>query len=123
MDSIQFFNYDNTGYPTFDSDERLISGTIIDEQGNPVEGAEIIVGKVDDNELTRPIQAFVKTKKDGKYCFIVDRENYDIIVRSPKHNAKTLKNHLFIPDDGFIPQVIKSSVMFRKGGEWLWISN
>ncbi|MNB89788.1 hypothetical protein D3C81_893720 [compost metagenome] len=123
LDVVQFSTFNDEGYVEIDNGERLVVGTIVDEHGNPIEGAEIIVGKVDENNSSRLVEAFIKTKKDGKYCFSISRENYDIIVRSPKHHAKVLKNHLFIPDNGFMPQIIESSLMFRKGGEWLWISN
>lgn len=123
-DVIEFTTYDENNYPVIDDGERLVSGVIIDEQGKPVEGAEIIVGRViNEDTPSREIVAFVKTKKDGVYRFKISRENYDIIIRSPKHNAKTVKDFLFVPDKGFMPQVINNALMFRKGGEWIWISN
>lgn len=120
FDVIEFAEFNpTTGEELIEHGARLVSGIILGEHGQPIEGAEIIVAEVD----THKVHAFVKTDCEGKYCFTIKRENYDVIVRSPKHNAKIMKNHLFVPDKGFIPQVIEKSLMFRKGGEWLWISN
>lgn len=120
FDVIEFVEFNPTsGKELIDQGARLVSGVISGEHGQPIEGAEIVVAEAD----THKVHAFVKTDKEGKYCFTIERENYDIILRSPRHNAKLLKGHLFIPDKGFIPQVIENSLMFRKGGEWLWISN
>jgi hypothetical protein len=121
-DSIEFANYDENGFYLIDNGERLINGIILDEHNKPFEGAEIVVAKVDEINNNREIVAFVKTNKNGEYRFKLSRENYDIIIRSPKHNAKIVRNYLFDPDKGFMEQVIKNSLMFRKGGEWLWTS-
>lgn len=120
FDVIEFSDFDpKTGRELIDKGTRLVSGTVIGEQGQPIEGAEIVVAESD----THRVETFVKTGKDGKYVFTIERENYDIIIRSPIHHAKKLENYLFISDKGFMPQVLESALMFRKGGEWIWISN
>lgn len=126
LDTVRFVKYDPLNPDrVFDDGQRLIVGHIIDEQGEPVSGAEIIVAKVSDTEDSddRKIKAFIRTDENGKYMFVVDRENYDIVVRSPKHHAKVIKDHLFIPDNGFMPDIVSRYLVFQKDGDWTWISS
>jgi hypothetical protein len=122
FDSIEYVEFES---PYMDDGKRLITGKIVDEHLKPVEDAEIIISKVLENNLSesRPIKVFFKTSKDGKYRFVLERENYDIIIRSPKHHAKVIKNFLFEPDKGFINKIKEDFLYFDQEGEWIWILN
>ncbi|MDF2533968.1 MAG: hypothetical protein K0R18_125 [Bacillales bacterium] len=115
FDMVEFFMYEVDGVST---GLRYVHGTLLNENGSPVEDAEIVVA----NSNTHVIQAFVKTGKDGKYGFVIDLGNLDIIIRSPRFNAKVLRNYEFTAEDGFIPTVIEKSISFDIGGNSLWIS-
>lgn len=126
LDTVRYVEYDpNNRDRVFDDGQRLVVGKIIDEHGKPVVGAEILLARVFDIEESddRPIKAFVKTDEQGKYMFVIDRENYDVVLRSPKHNAKVLRNYLFVPDKGFMTDISSTNIVFKKGGDWVWIFN
>lgn len=117
-DTIEFVRYNTT----VDDGKRLIFGKLLDEHEKPIAFAEIVVMKVLSNNSTlRPVKAFVKTDKNGEYFFVLDRENYDIIVRSPKHSAKVVKNFFFNPEKGFMTEISSELLVFQKDGDWIWI--
>lgn len=120
-DTVEFNLFDiNTKMPLNDTGKRLINGRIIDQHGKPVEGAEIIVA---DSDGLRDIAAFVKTDEDGRYSFVLERETYDVIIRSPRHHAKIIRNYTFEQDKGFMYNLVNQYSILKYGGEWLWIFN
>jgi hypothetical protein len=118
-DMIEFAFFESDGKPLWhDNGMRLIGGTLLDEHNNVITGAEIVVVDSD----TKEVHAYVKTNENGEYSFVLERETYDVIIRSPRHNAKVVKNFIFNGEDGFVSEMTKQSLMFRQDGEWLWIS-
>jgi len=54
-----------------------IEGTAVDEAGNPVEGVEISLKRLDTNALLKP----AKTSKKGTYLYMVEPGDYIVIAR------------------------------------------
>lgn len=107
----------------FEDSNFLTIGTMLDQHGVATKDGELIIV---DSE-TKEIKTFIKTKEDGKYSFLLNRGIYDIIVRSPKHSAKIIRNYNYIPENGFLFDVTDNTnsnydVTFNNGGEWIWIS-
>lgn len=107
----------------------MVVGTILDQHRKPANNAELIII----NTSTKEVDVFIKTKEDGKYSFILDIGEYDIILRSPNHNAKIIRGYDFTNyKEGFLINNFKEEYQsetnrynnnFNHGGGWLWISN
>lgn len=101
----------------------LVLGKIVDGYNNVIEDSEIIIA----DSTTKEIEVFTKTN-NGEYSFKLKRGNYDVIIRSSKHHALIIRNYIFIPERGFLLDVLNRSdikrgnILLSKGGESLWIS-
>ena len=113
-------------FQSFDEDipefnEALVMGVIRDQYGMPVKNAELIIA----DSVSKEVKTFVRTEEDGKFSFILGLGNYDIILRSPDHNAKIIRGYDFNNfEGGFLLDLFDNdNNYFKRGGSWLWISN
>lgn len=117
FDTIGFAVFDGNGNPT-DDGLRLVNGTVIDENGNRIEGAEIVVARSSDHSIV----AFVRTDPYGRYSFVIPNDDdYDVVLRSPDHDVKVVRNYHFLDTNGFIPPLANGNLTFREGGDYIWI--
>ncbi|AEO93434.1 gp174 [Bacillus phage G] len=104
--------------------EALIVGVIRDQHNLPTEDAELIVA----DSKTKVIKAFIRTKGDGKFSFVLEPGKYDVILRSTKHSAKIVRDYDFVDfRNGFLLDLFNIdnenyNNSLKSGGEWLWIS-
>lgn len=108
-----------------DLKEALVTGTIRDQYNLPVNDAELIIA----DSKTKEVKAFVKTKQNGRFSFVLGLGKYDIILRSPKYNAKIVRGYDFESfENGFLFDILNKNHpdynnSLKNGGDWLWISN
>ncbi|MNJ90208.1 hypothetical protein D3C87_78020 [compost metagenome] len=115
LDLIEFSNLSDKEY--------FIQGALFNENGVPIENAEIIVA----DSVDKKILAFLKTDDRGKYGFVINNDintnkKMDLVIRSSKIHAKVVRGFVFDPIRGFMNKIITDYALFEKGGNELWIS-
>jgi len=94
------------------TDERMIIGTMVDQNKKPLINAELIITQ------NNKVIVYLKTDKRGRYMFVLDDGIYDLRIRAEEQPVKIIKNFNFVGTNGFKQSLDQQSNLFSTDN-WL----
>jgi hypothetical protein len=98
-----------------ETDENMVFGTMVDQNGKPLIDAEIIITQ------NNSIIVYAITDDNGQYQFVLKDDIYDIRFRADNQSIKVLKGFNFSSKNGFATSLSQQSNLFMQNPSWLLI--